>query len=156
MAGPGTLNAVMLVRVQLLQLRHPPRGQKLEPTTEVIRPDKDPVLKTGGECNARLRVQVPRLPLDSVGCFISATDAESYLVLWPSGKGSSLTRRRSVVRVHPGSLETRHCEFLSQRCHSETTGPRRAARSARHPVKVEIVGSNPTGGALQQDHHATW
>ena len=25
-------------------------------------------------------------------------------VLWPSGEGSSLTRRRSVVRVHPGSL----------------------------------------------------
>ena len=26
-------------------------------------------------------------------------------VLWPSGEGSSLTRRRSVVRVHPGLLD---------------------------------------------------
>ena len=86
-------------------------------------------------------------------------------VLWPSGEGSSLTRRRSVVRVHPGSLwtqSTRHrsptaeavvskateCEFESHRCYStEKICPRRAAWSARHPVTVEIVGSNPIGGA---------
>ncbi len=30
-----------------------------------------------------------------------------------------------------------------------TLGPRRAARSARHPVTVEIVGSNPIGDAQQ-------
>src|SRR5207244_1653416 len=26
------------------------------------------------------------------------------LILWPRGNGASLTRRRAVVRVHPGSL----------------------------------------------------
>ena len=28
------------------------------------------------------------------------------IVLWPSGEGSFLTRRRPVVRVHPGLLDT--------------------------------------------------
>jgi hypothetical protein len=31
--------------------------------------------------------------------------------------------------------------------------PRGAAWSARHPVKVEIVGSNPIGGALEMSKH---
>src|ERR1700677_4000540 len=33
--------------------------------------------------------------------------------------------------------------------------PRGAAWSARHPVKVEIVGSNPIGGALEMSKHGT-
>lgn len=40
------------------------------------------------------------------------------------------------------------CEFESHRCHSLFTCPCRAARSARHPVTMEIVGSNPIGGAF--------
>jgi hypothetical protein len=36
--------------------------------------------------------------------------------------------------------------------------PRRAARSARHPVKVEIMGSNPIGGArlIKPARYANW
>ena len=34
-------------------------------------------------------------------------------VLWPSGEGSSLTRRRSVVRVHPGLLRPRYANWQS-------------------------------------------
>jgi hypothetical protein len=46
-------------------------------------------------------------------------------------------------------------------CKAHATRPRRAARSARHPVKVEIVGSNPIGGARFQSanesaRYANW
>ena len=124
---------------------------------EGIRPDEEPVLKTGGGVS-RLGVRVPRLPLrnmrpwcnwqhdwfqpswsgfeslgacledgsenanlsHSVGLIVQQEDAgvacrksrcksewvhcNVQMVLWPSGEGSSVTRRRSVVRVHPGLL----------------------------------------------------
>ena len=96
-----------MVRFQLPQLR-----------TEVIRLDEDTVLKTVGGATAwgfesldfrsqhtgsssnpgapglgtpKIRVQFPVGPL-------------KYMVLWPSGEGSSLTKRRSGVRVPPGLL----------------------------------------------------
>ena len=52
-----------------------------------------------------LWVQVPRLPPYEKrhGARFPVSPLNNT-VLWPSGEGSSLTRRRSVVRVHPGSL----------------------------------------------------
>ena len=48
------------------------------------------------------------------------------------------------------------CRFDSCLGHqSRTTRPRGAARSARHPVTVEIVGSNPIGDALIA-RYANW
>jgi hypothetical protein len=69
MAGRGALNAEMLVRVQLPQLRHcrlvRATARMSDPasktTTEVNRPDEEPVLKTGAGSRS-LWVQVPRLP----------------------------------------------------------------------------------------------
>jgi hypothetical protein len=88
----------------------------------------------------------------------AASACEVITVPWPSGEGGSLTRRRSVVRVHPGPLES---EIRSQRSEvsrseaatdngprtTDNVRPRGAARSARQPVTLEIVGSNPTGDA---------
>ena len=34
-------------------------------------------------------------------------------------------------------------------------GPRRGARRPRHPVTVEIVGSNPIEDALKRERHGT-
>src|SRR5581483_1273044 len=54
------------------------------------------------------------------------------LIPWPSGDGASPTRRRSVVRVHPGSLPPR--------------GDRRSpwcSGFARDSVTVAVAGSTP-------------
>ena len=81
---------------------------------------------------SRLGVRVPRLPLKTVrpwcnwqhGWFqpswspvrvlgdvpCDGVDAVRQMALWPSGDGSSLTRRRSVVRVHPGLLAPKRNE----------------------------------------------
>jgi hypothetical protein len=45
-------------------------------------------------------------------------------------------------------LRPSDCGFNSRLSHSRNPCPRRAARSARHPVKVEITGSNPVGDAF--------
>ena len=57
------------------------------------------------------------------------------------GKAVCLRSRRLRVRIPPGPLD-----LLSER----RIRLRGAAGSARHPVKVEIVGSNPIGGADRQ------
>ena len=53
------------------------------------------------------------------------------MVLWPSGEGSSLTRRRSVVRVHPGLLDAqiRHRLSGSARAPTRSVGRRVIAGS---------------------------
>ena len=60
-------------------------------------------------------------------------------------------RHRSPMAEAVVSKATK-CEFKSHRCHStgNTTRPRGAAGSARHPVTVQIVGSNPIGGAFNK------
>jgi hypothetical protein len=57
-----------------------------------------------------------------------------------------VTRHRSPTAEAVVSKATK-CEFESHRCHSQFICPCRAARSARHPVTMETVGSNPIGGA---------
>ena len=60
-----------------------------------------------------------------------STDRKS--VPWSSGDDSWPTPRQRW--------------FESIRDHSNSFGPRGAVRSARHPVTVEIAGSNPAGDA---------
>lgn len=48
------------------------------------------------------------------------------------------------------------CGFDSRLGHLMTTCPRGAARSARHPVTVEIVGSNPIEDAFFMTRYAIW
>ena len=47
------------------------------------------------------------------GCKSEWVHCNVHMVLWPSGEGSSLTRRRSVVRVHPGLLRPRYANRQS-------------------------------------------
>ena len=68
-----------------------------------------------------------------VACQRSGCDSRwvplNNLVLWPSGEGCSLTRRRSGVRVPPG--------LLAQRCLDTPTG--RATRLKPECLRVRIL-----------------
>ena len=80
-------------------------------------------------------------------------------VLCPSGEGTCLTNRGSTVRIRPGLLfNDRHQSVWSGRClqnilsefesrwclwKNKTTRPIGPVWSGRHPVTVEITGSNP-------------
>lgn len=62
---------------------------------------------SNGRTGRSERLDVGSIPTPAAWC---------NAVLWPSGKGGFLTRRRSVVRVHPGLLkgsafrvQVRHC-----------------------------------------------
>gem|GEM_PF-3631750 len=66
-----------------------------------------------------------------------------------TGKAARLGHRRAAMVA--GRLQLR---FLLGALEI-TIRPRRAARSARHPVTVENVGSNPIGDALAA-RHANW
>jgi hypothetical protein len=66
-----------------------------------------------------------------------------------------------MVRVHPGLLTeaSRRRQPAVLLCLPEAqaghTGPRRGVGRPRHPVTVEIVGSNPIEDALQREGHGT-
>lgn len=78
------------------------------------------------------------------------------MVLWPSGEGNWLTSSRSTVRVCPGllggmalirlsrSVSAKHaCFEVESRKRLNGLWPIGPAWSGRHPVTVEIAGSNP-------------
>ena len=98
-ARRGALNALMLVRFQLPQLNGShPAGSKCcrrACEDEGQHAVEKHSLKTGGGASCLRRASLAA----------SALNPKS-MVLWPSGEGTSLTRRESVVRVHPGLLLT--------------------------------------------------
>jgi hypothetical protein len=199
MAGRGALNAVMLVRVQLPQLRHcrfvratawisDPTSKT---TTEVNRPDEEPVLKTGAGSRSRppsgrCPVRVPRLPpfeeqdgpvaqrrrqlpyKETIGgsspprtTFGGLFGANApFMQSSGSSQQSGLGHSESLTRLgrQPADHFDSNPEMrppsgrcpvrISRELLRNTTRPCGAARSARHPVTVEIVGSNPIGGAF--------
>ena len=91
----------------------------------------------------------------------------------PIGRAAWLKPKRLRVRIPPCAIhETRLSRQLADHLGLEpgmlwvrippelfTSRPRGAARSARHPVKVEIRGSNPLGDAFSQHtttRYAIW
>src|ERR1700733_14076891 len=91
-----------------------------------------------------LWVRVPRLPLARLenlrGSNVKATIGGRQFAKRVQNKNSPVVQRQrllaytqaTMVRVHPGLLD-----------HESNSRPRGAARSARQPVTLEIVGSNP-------------
>ncbi len=72
------------------------------------------------ECGLKSALRFRHSPLD--------------MILWPSGEGVSPTRRRAVVRLHPGSLLTAE---VSDGCSLWCSG------FARGTVNAEVAGSIP-------------
>ena len=107
---------------------------------EVIRLDEEPVLKTGASEMA-LWVQVPRLPLE-VLFFGTVAQRQRQSFQTRQSVSSNLTGATWVGR------SSRKDSRPSSRNNRPTIRPRGAVRSARHPVKVEVVGSNPIGDAF--------
>ncbi len=67
----------------------------------------------------------------------------------PGAGGHAVTPTGRAARLKPARMRVR----LPRRVLiGEDTGPRRAARSARHPVTVKIVGSNPIEGASNAEY----
>ena len=69
-----------------------------------------------------------------------------------SGRMRSLSRKQ--VRLDRCGFESHG--FRSQERQTTDSRPRGAARSARYPVTVEIVGSNPIGDADPLARYANW
>lgn len=162
------LNAEMLVRIQLLQLRHWPLrsssrstvNQRPAVTTEVNRLDEEPVLKTG---NGRKSVVGSSPAASAPRCSIGPVAWRRRQLPYKETIGGSSPPGTTFILRHRSPTaeavvsKAMKCEFESHRCHSQfTTRPCRAARSARHPVTMEIVGSNPIGSAFHKRNERIW
>ena len=84
---------------------------------------------------ALIRQLVERLDLRSSGC-----EFESH--------SGHLHEYGSVGNWQTTLFQTQRCCGFESHSSYSSTRPRGAARSARHPVKVEIRGSNPLGDAF--------
>ena len=86
---------------------------------------------------------------------------QTSIVLWPSGEGNSLTRRRSVVRVHPGLLGDAQIRQLEERaglnpdvcrfdsCSGHCTTTRLGRQLADHPdLESGMLWVRPPPGPL--------
>jgi hypothetical protein len=113
---------------------------------EVIRPDEEPVSKTGGG-DEPLVGSSPTASASQHSPFESQSRGPAATTpgLHPGNDGSSPSGT-NLRRRNDGPPEAR----------SGIVGPRGAARSARHPVTVEIVGSNPTEDACVGTRYANW
>ena len=87
--------------------------------------------------NAQVRQMVERLGLRLSGC-----EFESH--------SGHLRKHGSVGNWKTTLFQTQRCCGFESHSSYSSTRPRGAARSARHPVKVEIRGSNPLGDAFRQ------
>jgi hypothetical protein len=114
--------------------------------TEVIRPDEEPVLKTGAGNTVASSSLAASAPIKQSRGLAATTPGPH-----PGNGGSSPSGTTSALirqLAERLGLNPSVCRFDSCLGHqSLTTRPRGAARSARHPVTVEIVGSNPIGDA---------
>ena len=85
--------------------------------------------------HALIRQLVERLDLRSSGC-----EFESH--------SGHLHKHGSVGNWQTTLFQTQRCCGFESHSSYSSTRPRGAVRSARHPVKVEIRGSNPLGDAF--------
>ncbi len=94
--------------------------------------------------HALIRQLVERLDLRSSGC-----EFESH--------SGHLHKHGSVGNWQTTLFQTQRCCGFESHSSYSSTRPRGAVRSARHPVKVEIRGSNPLGDAFHKTtRYAIW